>query len=102
MQKNYFSLLFFIFFTLSVSAQDKVKCGSNLDLEKIREYDSELYENIIKLEEHTIRIKDALENPHYDGERIKNSGSTIVIPVVVHILHGGQKIGKGLNKLILK
>jgi hypothetical protein len=98
MKKNYFLISFLLLFGLSAFAQDKDKCGSHMDLEQIKETDSRLYENIQRLEEHIIRVKDALENPHYDGERIKNAGSTIIVPVVVHILHGkGEEIGTGLN-----
>lgn len=78
-------LIGFVHFNLF--AQEK--CGSSLDLEKVRIHHPAYYQKLMQIEQHT--------QNYITQKRITSDNVTATIPVVVHIIHNGEAIGTGTN-----
>jgi Pregnancy-associated plasma protein-A/Secretion system C-terminal sorting domain len=101
MKKKILLSIFILGFALNrLSAQEKTilpqkTCGSTFNLEEIKRTDPARYARFLKLEEHTEQYKKALQE--LQPNRLINSGSVIIIPVVVHVIHNGESVGTGRN-----
>jgi len=84
-------LIFLSFLMVGNGAFAQRTCGSELNLQFIKENDPERYLRIMKIEQHSINYK------NQKSLGIFSQHEVITIPVVVHILHTGQQIGTGLN-----
>ncbi|MGQ0737523.1 MAG: M43 family zinc metalloprotease [Bacteroidota bacterium] len=78
------------------NANSQQKCASTVDLSLIQKLDPAKYQRIMNLEQHTQRFVDSVNNPN-NPQRLITPGSTIIIPVVVHVLHRGEAVGTGRN-----
>lgn len=84
------STFILVLFSFQVYAQRT--CGSEFDLEAIRNNDPATYEQMMVIERHTQQY---IENQDGFSDRLKSD--IIRIPVVVHVLHRGEAIGTGFN-----
>jgi hypothetical protein len=89
--KLLFSLLLF---TSTLQAQEQ--CGSVFDKQSVQTNDPERYNRYLQLEQHIASYISSL-NKSNPNERLITPNSTIIIPVVVHVLHNGEGIGVGRN-----
>ena len=83
-------LITFLLFLLS-DIYGQRTCGSELNLQFIKQNDPERYQRIMLMEQHVTNYKNQrnLESTSHHA--------VITIPVVVHVLHTGQAVGTGLN-----
>ena len=73
-------VLYTIIFLFSIHIYGQRNCGSQLNLNELRQSDPARYERVMELES---RIQEVLNRP----VALSTEQSTIFIPVVVHILH---------------
>ena len=96
MEKNrLFLITILAIFGLYSSSKAQRTCGSDLNINQIQTIDVQRYNNIQNLEQLYFNYRSYIQSGNTD--RIVNPNSTIIIPVVVHILHRGENIGTGLN-----
>ncbi|WP_143959647.1 M43 family zinc metalloprotease [Litoribacter populi] len=86
-------LLFLIFLTIGLNNEIFAHrtCGSEINLESIKQNDPDRYQRIMQMEKHVA---------NFSNERslgLLTDHEVITVPVVVHVLHTGQPIGTGLN-----
>lgn len=88
--KHILSFTFLLILGMSVGAYAQHICGSELNLEVIKQNDPERYHRIMQIEK---QVAD-----YVSSKGLKTRSSHVVtIPVVVHVLHPGQAVGTGLN-----
>lgn len=87
MKKQLLMALLVGFVHCNLFAQER--CGSSLDMEKIRIHNPEYYQKLMLIEQHT--------QNQLTQKRITSDNVTATIPVVVHIIHNGEAIGTGTN-----
>lgn len=88
------TLFLLTFFSDKLFAQ--AECGSDVILTQVQQYDNSRYQRIMSLEQHTANYINSV-NAGTNNARLTTPNSTIIIPVVVHILHYGEAIGTGRN-----
>ncbi len=80
----------------SYYGKSQTVCGSELNLSLIQQNNPTRYQSIMALEQHTQNYINSVNNGN-NTARLATPNSTIIIPVVVHILHRGEPIGVGRN-----
>ena len=83
-----------IFFTYKGLCQ--IKCASDVDLALIQQVNPSRYQRILALEQFTQNYITSVNNGN-NTARLTTPNSTIIIPVVVHVLHRGEIVGLGIN-----
>lgn len=66
------------------------RCGSVLDLEKLKKFKPKDYENWLKIEEQTqnsIKSKQVYTIEQANQQRVSNPYVTVTIPVLVHVIY---------------
>jgi hypothetical protein len=97
MRKNLLLILAFLLQIVSITVKAQKVCGTTFNPQVIQLSDPERYNRYLQLEQFTANYKKTLKNgPAIDG-RLINPNSTIIIPVVVHVLHNGEVVGVGNN-----
>ncbi|MFC4230984.1 M43 family zinc metalloprotease [Parasediminibacterium paludis] len=87
-------LLGLLIFTSTLQAQEQ--CGSVFNPQTVQSNDPNRYNRYQQLEQHIASYISSINNTN-PNERLINPNSTIIIPVVVHVLHNGEAIGVGRN-----
>ncbi len=93
--KRYFLCLLGLLQFLSIVSKAQNQCGSTFNPLVIQNLDPDRYNRYVQLEQ-TIANYIASTNGN-SNERLISQTSTIIIPVVVHVLHNGEPIGIGNN-----
>lgn len=78
-----------------ITTQAQNECGSKFNGQTVQTSDPGRYNRYIQLEQHITNYISSLNNSQ--NGRLINPNSTIIIPVVVHVLHNGTPIGIGNN-----
>jgi hypothetical protein len=66
------------------------RCGSTLDLEKLKKFKPKYYENWLKIEQQTqnfIKANKTLTTGQPSPQRVSNPYVTVTIPVIVHVIY---------------
>lgn len=72
-------------------------CASTFNPEEVQQTDNPRYQRYLQLEQHILNYKNSLNGGTPEG-RLINPNSTIIIPVVVHVVHSpGEAVGIGRN-----
>ena len=77
-------------------ANSQTKCASEINLQLIQQVNPARYQRILALEQHTQDYITSVNNGN-NTARLTTPNSTIIIPVVVHVLHRGEAVGVGRN-----
>ncbi|RTL55486.1 MAG: T9SS type A sorting domain-containing protein [Hydrotalea sp. AMD] len=95
---NFFKLIgvFLLFSMLGFNAYSQTTCASEINLPLIQQNNPARYQRIMALEQHTQNYINSVNNGT-NNARLIQPNSTIIIPVVVHILHRGEQVGTGRN-----
>lgn len=94
---KYFLFICIVLQGLQMAAQDQDQCGSTFNPQAIQISDPSRYNRYIFLEQHIASYIASLNNNNNPAGRLITPNSTIIIPVVVHVLHNGEQIGSGNN-----
>jgi hypothetical protein len=78
-----------------LNAQAQNECASTFNAQTVQTSDPTRYNRYIQLEQHIANYISTKNNS--TAGRLINQNSTIIIPVVVHVLHNGTAIGVGNN-----
>lgn len=95
--KKYFLLFLGLLFFISIVSQAQIDCGSSFNPQLIQSSNPSRYNRYIQLEQFTANYVSSLNNNKTEAGRLINPNSTIIIPVIVHVLHRGEAIGVGNN-----
>lgn len=72
-------------------------CASTFNPEQVQQTDNQRYQRFLQLEQHILDYRNSLNSGTSEG-RLINQNSTIIIPVVVHVIHNnGEAVGVGRN-----
>jgi len=72
-------------------------CASTFNPEEVQQTDYPRYQRYLELEQHILNYKNSVNGGMQQG-RLINPNSTIIVPVVVHVIHTpGEAIGVGRN-----
>ena len=94
--KKYFLLLSVLMLFAAISSHSQNTCASVFNAQTIQTSDPSRYNRYLQLEQFTSNYIASLNTGSVAG-RVINANSTIIIPVVVHVLHIGEAIGVGNN-----
>ena len=94
--KKYFLLLSVLMLFAAISSHSQNTCASVFNAQTIQTSDPSRYNSDLQLEQFTSNYIASLNTGSVAG-RVINANSTIIIPVVVHVLHIGEAIGVGNN-----
>src|SRR5688572_14225741 len=97
MRKHLLLILAFLLQTVSITAIAQTICGTTFNPEEVQKIDPGRYNRFMQLEQFTAEYKKSLKNGPAINGRLINANSTIIIPVVVHVLHNGEAVGAGNN-----
>ncbi len=91
-----FLLLCIVLQCIQFTSIAQSQCGTTFNSQAIQISDPGRYNRYLQLEQHIANYISSLNDNNTAG-RLINSNSTIIIPVVVHVLHNGTPIGVGNN-----
>ncbi len=91
MKKIIFFGLFIAFFKTTYAQRI---CSSTFNAAQVQITDNARYQRYIQMEQFISDYRNSISG---GNGRLINANSLIIIPVVVHILHGGESIGVGRN-----
>ena len=94
--KKYKSIGVILLCILGFNANSQTRCASSVDLPLIQQVNPARYQRILALEQHTQNYINSV-NSGNNTARLTTANSTIIIPVVVHVLHRGEAVGVGRN-----
>lgn len=89
------TFLFILLIVFKANTQDTI-CASVINLPLIQQNNPDRYQRIMALEQHTQNYITSVNNGS-NNARLIQPNSTIIIPVVVHVLHRGEPVGIGRN-----
>ena len=89
-------LVLLVCMMLNNKSFSQLNCASKINLAQIQQNNPARYQRILALEQHTQNYINTVSNGS-NSARLINQNSTIIIPVVVHVLHRGEAIGVGRN-----
>lgn len=96
MKKLKFLGILFLCIFFSYKGISQINCASDVDLTLIQQVNPARYQRILALEQFTQNYIASVNNGN-NTARLITPNSTIIIPVVVHVLHRGEVIGVGRN-----
>jgi Pregnancy-associated plasma protein-A/Secretion system C-terminal sorting domain len=79
-----------------VSSKAQNICASTFNVQNIQNSDPNRYSRYIQVEQHIANYIASSNSGSVTG-RLATPNSTIIVPVVVHVLHNGEPIGVGNN-----
>jgi hypothetical protein len=97
MRKYFLFILTFLLQIISIIAKAQIECGSTFNPQVIQNSDPDRYNRYLQLEQFTANYIASLNKGGNINGRLINPNSTIIIPVVVHVLHNGEPVGVGNN-----
>jgi hypothetical protein len=80
---------------ITIALKAQTQCGSIFDPQLIQSLDPNRYNRYIQLEQFTANYIASLNEGN--NESLITPNSTIIVPVVVHVLHNGEPVGVGNN-----
>jgi len=94
MKKFLSSCILLLLFGFNQSYAQRI-CASTFNPEQVQQSDNNRYQRFIQLEQHILNYRNSLSSGTQEG-RLINPNSTIIIPVVVHVIHNsGETVGFG-------
>lgn len=95
--KKYLLIIASPILLLAKESQGQSTCASVFNPQVIQTSDPGRYNRYMQLEQFTANYIASLSNNQMEAGRLINPNSTIIIPVVVHVLHLAEAVGVGNN-----
>jgi Pregnancy-associated plasma protein-A len=89
-----FALVIIFFISTNINAQKQKRCGSDFDINSIKQNDPIRYQEILRIEKQTQDYVNKMKNT---AARLIDENGTITIPVVIHVIHKNEPLGVGTN-----